>query len=435
MTSLSFRTSANSGSTDQSVSSVTFTSMDIGTASSTRYVVFGIAGRDASATVTAFSSVTLAGTNMTSLVQQFDSGSFAGLFILNVTTGTTADIVVTWNHTVSRWAGATWACYDLLSATPRATNSSTSSGTSTLDVNTIANGIIIDIGFANATAASISGVTQDFINTANTGSIEIGGSKQVTTLGTPTATSITWTSGSVGASVSVSLDPIATFAWFTGLTDPPRARPGIAAALAPFFFYSPLPPLPSFGWFQALSEPRRERSGLKPAAQQAIAYVPNPLTVTPFAWFEPLSEPARTRPGLRAALQQSFTSDPTVIPVSRMMPWFSALSEPSVKTRQGLAPSLQQAWVGPARLLPKPNLFGTLKVLENKDVFLGGFRKWDRINSGEVGLFSVAPTMEIAMAEQKQISGETGVKEEGISPAPGTPVSGSTKASISIRTR
>ncbi len=91
-------------------------------------------------------------------------------------------------------------------------------------------------------------------------------------------------------------------------------------------------------WFQPLSEPPRFKPGLKAGSQQALAYVSNPLTVTPFAWFMPLSEPPRFR-RFAPSRQQIGINDP--LPFVSFS-WFQPLSDPPVRVKSALRAGLQQ---------------------------------------------------------------------------------------------
>lgn len=137
-------------------------------------------------------------------------------------------------------------------------------------------------------------------------------------------------------------------------------------------------------WMQALSEPVRTKPGLRPGAQQFLAYVPNPTTVTPFGWFAPLSTPVRTRPRSPAALAPAFFMHPAPSPFVATG-WFAPLSEP-VRQRRGLRAAAQQFLAAPSRLLPTPTSFGRLSAIETKDIFLAGASKFNPPASAEIGI-------------------------------------------------
>jgi len=182
--------------------------------------------------------------------------------------------------------------------------------------------------------------------------------------------------------------PIIPFqpSWFEGLSEPVRAKPRSPAALSPYAFWQPAPsPFVATGWYANLSEPVRVRRRLREALQQFAAYQANPTTVTPFAWYANLSTPVRIKPALKTSLQQFFATDPSVIPLGRLISWFASLSDP-VRIKLGLKASLQQFLAAPPRLLPTPTLFGILDALETKDIFLAGASVFNPAASAEIGI-------------------------------------------------
>lgn len=122
--SVSFCTSAVSST---NASSYTFSSQSIGTAATGRRVVVGVSGSRGG--TIGVSSVTVGGNSATQLCTVEGTGGGANqrtaLYIITVNTGTTADIVVTFDATASRAGIGVWAVYDLQSSTPVATATST----------------------------------------------------------------------------------------------------------------------------------------------------------------------------------------------------------------------------------------------------------------------------------------------------------------------
>lgn len=104
----------------------TFAATSIGTAATTRRVVVGVSGSKGS--TVAVTSVTVAGSAATLLCTDVGSGGGAwqrtALYIITVPTGTTADIVVTFDSACARAGIGVWAVYDLQSSTPVATATS-----------------------------------------------------------------------------------------------------------------------------------------------------------------------------------------------------------------------------------------------------------------------------------------------------------------------
>lgn len=183
--------------------------------------------------------------------------------------------------------------------------------------------------------------------------------------------------------------------WFQPLSEPPRFRK-FNTALQQFATGSPLPFVP-FAWFVPLSEPAvKVKVGLTAGQQQALAFDPVPFVS--FGWFAQLSEPVRFKRNI-VREQQPFTTDTSVIPVSMLMPWFAPLSEPP-RFKPGLTASLQQSIAWPPRLLPTPTVTGTMSANETPDDFLGSGREWNRVSTGEVGLFTQAfPSGESGIAQ------------------------------------
>ncbi len=273
----------------------------------------------------------------------------------------------------------------------------------------------------------------------------------------------------VGQQQYLALGPLpqVSFSWFAGLAEPVRKKPGLAASLQQYLALNSLPqvsfswfnnlsipqklqrigfssvyqqtlafnpqPVVSFGWFGNLSEPVRVRPSLKTGLQAFSFYVANPTTVTPFAWFANLSEPVRVKPGLKAPLQQFFTTDPTVIPVGRIMPWYAPFSEP-VRIKLGLLASSQQFYTGPVQLRPNASITVALNALETKDTFLGAIQFWNTVVSGEVGVIEMSFTgAEIGAVTTRPSAGTSGTVVTVEAGTGGSAVPVITRAGISIR--
>lgn len=110
-------TLANAGST----SSYTFSSVAIGTATDTRYVLVGVTGRAPGART--LNSVTIAGITATILGNTHNTGggtdTISAFAIAKVTSGTTANIVVTFSSTMAAFGCSVWTLDGLDSATAR----------------------------------------------------------------------------------------------------------------------------------------------------------------------------------------------------------------------------------------------------------------------------------------------------------------------------
>lgn len=127
-------------------------------------------------------------------------------------------------------------------------------------------------------------------------------------------------------SAGAAAESITVDKWYELLSVPPRFPPALRAGAQQFAAFNPQP-FVNFGWPEPLSEPVRFKPALPAGEQQFLAF--NPLPFVSFSWFEELAiPPVRTKPGLLPPLQQFFTGDTTVIPTSKLIEWFAALSEP-----------------------------------------------------------------------------------------------------------
>lgn len=136
--------------------SFTFSGHSISTASATRVVVIGVTGK-ASATRTV-SSVTIGGvTASVAVAYDNNSSSFvgSGLYYLLVTSGTTADIVVTFSSTMTSAGIDVWAHYDATATTPALTSSGSGSSTdvSCGTINAVSGDALIAIVGANSASS------------------------------------------------------------------------------------------------------------------------------------------------------------------------------------------------------------------------------------------------------------------------------------------
>ena len=143
---------------DSSLTTYTFTSKTIGAADPSRYVVVAV-GSPANSSNRTISSVTLGGVTMTQVASSFLSaaggGAFAetALYILQVPVGTTGTVVVTWSGAADRMAIGVFALYNLQSATPTSTPSTSSANPATASINVVAGGVVVAATFAFAGGA------------------------------------------------------------------------------------------------------------------------------------------------------------------------------------------------------------------------------------------------------------------------------------------
>src|SRR3990167_3098773 len=116
----------------------TFSGVSIGTAATGRRVLVGVSGSVSSGANTAISGVTLGGNAMTQVgsLNQVDELVVAGLFIIEVAAGTTADIIVTHGEGQVGCGIVVWSVYGLNSSTAVVTalSANQSAPTGTIDV-------------------------------------------------------------------------------------------------------------------------------------------------------------------------------------------------------------------------------------------------------------------------------------------------------------
>lgn len=195
--SISFQACYNSTS---DLTTYSFTSSDIGTAGATRTVIVGVSGQD-DAQDYGTTSVSIDGTAAN---EQVDTGpgsassAQTSIWTLNVASGTTATISVTFTEAVTGAAICVWAAYDLNSAAvATATNKgNNASGSSvTLSLNVPANGIAVGM------CTKSGGVSTTF---TTTGMTERADSNN--------AESLNWTAVDItqGASAAVPLTSVCT---------------------------------------------------------------------------------------------------------------------------------------------------------------------------------------------------------------------------------
>jgi len=155
----------------------TFSAQAIGTAASDRYVIVGVAGSN---TASEPSTVTVGGVSATKVVGTAGGNHSAGLWVALVTSGSTADIVVTWPGSIDRCAIGVWSSTGLSSVTP--SNTATSNATpGSCTVTTLAGGFAIafsHLGYGTVTWSG-TGVTQDF-NTSIEASVKNTGASAAT---------------------------------------------------------------------------------------------------------------------------------------------------------------------------------------------------------------------------------------------------------------
>lgn len=143
----------------------TFSSHAIGTASATRYIVVGVSVR-ASTTSALTSSVTVGGNSATKIKELNNTTNnccSASLHIIAVASGTTADIVVTHSRSAIATGIGVWAVYDVSSATPTDSASTTSDSSGNLNCDTTIGDVIIGCAVSAGTPTTTwTGATEDY---------------------------------------------------------------------------------------------------------------------------------------------------------------------------------------------------------------------------------------------------------------------------------
>jgi hypothetical protein len=186
-------------------STYTFSSVDIGSAASNRYIVAAVLNSSAGASN--LTSATIAGVSATILKAAYGGGSSdiaATLIGASVASGTTGTISVTFSTGQVRCAIGVWAVYGLQSTTPVATASSIVNPAS-FSIATQSGGIVIAAGNSGDSAgtASWTGVTERF-DYATEFQSQSGGDYSAT--GASLSIGLTWTSAPYGnPTVAVSL--------------------------------------------------------------------------------------------------------------------------------------------------------------------------------------------------------------------------------------
>lgn len=146
--------------------------VDISTASATRRIIFSINWRASAART--ISSLTVGGVSCTQAASSVNAENASEVWISGlVASGTTADVILTFNNTVLRVGVAVWAVYDLLSATPTDTATSVASpGALTIDL--AANGVAVGGAFSQTTSDSFAWA--NMTERVTTSTIEANGS-------------------------------------------------------------------------------------------------------------------------------------------------------------------------------------------------------------------------------------------------------------------
>jgi hypothetical protein len=199
---ISYRTAASSAS---DLTTYTFSSQDIGTASSARRVIVGVVLFSSAARTV--SSVTVGGISATEAVAISDSFFSnhvrAALWIADVPTGATADVVLTASGACVSAGVSIWAADGLASSTASAT-ATNQEDPLVIDLNTTAGGIVAAISIIDtATTATWTGLTEHFDLTVGDTGDWSAASVATATASSPLAVTCNWAaSGNCAAGVA-----------------------------------------------------------------------------------------------------------------------------------------------------------------------------------------------------------------------------------------
>jgi len=133
--------------------------VSFGTASSTRVVAVYIAGIFSTGSIS-ISSCTIGGVSATLAVSAGDTSYPTAIYYASVPSGTTGDVVVTFNTTVSDCAIGVWSLYDV-NATPKSSGGKNTS-TAFPSISFAANDIGIFGDFPGGAGTTWTNATEDF---------------------------------------------------------------------------------------------------------------------------------------------------------------------------------------------------------------------------------------------------------------------------------
>lgn len=157
---LTFQTNTSSTAAGPAV---TFAAQAIGTPADDRRVIVGVMSAVTGGVMSrTISSVTIGGINTLEAIQNNNAalgGVTIGLYMANVPTGTTADVVITFSNTVARTGIGVWTCTGLDSNVAKATGSNMATDPAVVTLNPI-----FADGFAIAVAMENNGATYNWTN-------------------------------------------------------------------------------------------------------------------------------------------------------------------------------------------------------------------------------------------------------------------------------
>lgn len=202
-------TFVSSGSGTASAINFTFTAQNIGTAAANRCVVVVAGWRMSGGGATNLTGVTIGGVSATQTALGANNGTSAvGIYSLVVTTGTTANIVVSFNGVLVAATGGI-GVYNVINNTtscPGSAGGTTITNGGTMNVNIVAGGVGIAVGSDNAgSSCTFTGLTKDF--TVAPSQVICGGSAAFASAQTPLAVTITDNGGGNGNYITAAWGP------------------------------------------------------------------------------------------------------------------------------------------------------------------------------------------------------------------------------------
>lgn len=188
----------------------TFSSQNLGTAASDRYIIAAISTTGIADAQINVSSVTIGGVSATQVVtNNFNSVSsgLVALYIAAVPTGTTGNVVVTFDAGCARAGIALYRVTGLGSATASATgqdedNEGSANPSESTGINVPADGFAIGASFTQnqqSATAAWTGVTEQYEATVEGNAKHTGGYVETDSALTPLTVTVSWTTTETGA--------------------------------------------------------------------------------------------------------------------------------------------------------------------------------------------------------------------------------------------
>lgn len=149
------------------IQTYTFSSQNLGTAAADRYIIVYASGRDSGTSATSITEVTVGGVTATEVVQTSNNptnSTVAGLFIAAVPTGTTGDIVITFNTSMVSGAYAAYRATGIEATATDVATSTPASGDPSTTIDITAGGFAIGgttVAVGATRSAAWTGLTED----------------------------------------------------------------------------------------------------------------------------------------------------------------------------------------------------------------------------------------------------------------------------------